>query len=47
MPLGRPDWAPTLPQLEPPRRLQWSRLALIAVVTIAIATGVIVALLLA
>lgn len=46
LPLGRPEWVPTLPLPEPPRRLQRPRLALIAGATIAIVTGVIVALLL-
>ena len=45
MPLGRPEWVPTVPQPAPPRRLQ-PRLALIVCATIAIVTGVIVALLL-
>lgn len=46
VPLGRPEWVPTVPLPEPPRRLQRPRLALIVGATIAIVTGVIVALLL-
>lgn len=46
LPFGRPEWVPTLPLPEPPRRLQRPRLALIAGATIAIVIGVIMALLL-
>ena len=46
IPLGRPEWTPTLPLLETPQRLQRPRLALIVGATIAPVAGVIVALLL-
>lgn len=46
LPLGRPEWVPTVPLPPPPPRSRRPRLALIAFATIAIVIGVIVALLL-